>query len=230
MKINISFYTDENFRFRENLLLERYQNMKFDSVFIHRSEDLKKTDFYNQYKSILDQPRGAGYCLWKPYIILEDLNKIQNGDVLVYLDAADDLSENSLSRIRNAMIERDYYISNWNGMRPKQKERTKRDCFVLMDCDNEFYYNFPQVEAGFVIFKKTNGNLNFIKQWLDYCKNENIITEKPNEHGDNFPEFINHLYDQSVLTNLILKNNYKLSFVLHDLVRYNVVPPSNIKN
>ena len=227
MKFNICFFTDENFRFRENLLLERYRNMKFDNVFVHTSEKIRNTDFYKEFKHILDQPRGAGYCLWKPYIILEDLNKMDDGDVLVYLDAADDLGDNGLDWIKNAMDNREYYISNWRGTRHKQREKTKKDCFVLMGCDSEFFYNFPQVEAGFVIFKKNQNNINFINQWLNYCKNENILTDKPNEYGNNLPEFKSHLYDQSVLTNLVLKNNIRLSHVLKDIVTYNVVPPSN---
>jgi hypothetical protein len=230
MKFNISFFTDENFRFRENLLLERYQNMNFDNVFVHTSEEIRDTDFYKEFKHILDQPKGAGYCLWKPYIILEDLNKMDDGDVLVYLDASDNLVGDGLHHIKIAMDKRDYYISNWRGARNKQREKTKKDCFVLMDCDNEFFHNFPQVEAGFVIFKKNQDNVNFINQWLNYCKNENILTDKPNEHGNNLPEFKNHLYDQSVLTNLVLKNNIKLSYVLKDSVAYNVVPPSNTHN
>jgi len=155
---------------------------------------------------------------------------MDDGDVLVYLDAADDLVGDGLHHIKIAMDKREYYISNWRGARPKQREKTKKDCFVLMDCDSDFFYNFPQVEAGFVIFKKSQDNINFINQWLNYCKNENILTDKPNEYGDNRPEFKNHLYDQSVLTNLVLKNNIKLSYVLKDSVAYNVVPPSNTRN
>ena len=78
--------------------------------------------------------------------------------------------------------------------------------------------------------KKNQDNINFINQWLNYCKNENILTDKPNEHGNNLPEFKNHLYDQSVLTNLVLKNNIKLSYFLKHSVNYNVVPPSNTPN
>jgi hypothetical protein len=224
-KIYISFFTDKNFRFREELLINRYKKIGFTDIFVHRSEELKDTELYNQYQHILDQPRGAGYCLWKPYIILEDLNKINDDDILVYLDAADDLDDNSMFYIKKFMEKRDYYISNWDGHRPQQKEHTKRDCFVLMDCNTEFYHNFPQVEAGFLIFKKTKDNIEFLKEYLEYCKNEQIITDSPNLYGDNFPEFKHHLYDQSVLTNMVLKKNIKLSFLLGNLVRYNVVKP-----
>ena len=30
--------------------------------------------------------RGYGYWIWKPYIILQELNKLQDGDILVHLD------------------------------------------------------------------------------------------------------------------------------------------------
>jgi hypothetical protein len=34
---------------------------------------LRETEFYSANRAILDQARGAGYWLWKPYIVLQAL-------------------------------------------------------------------------------------------------------------------------------------------------------------
>lgn len=41
-----------------------------DRVDLWNSERLSETDFYRQHSLLLDQQRGAGYCVWKAYIIL----------------------------------------------------------------------------------------------------------------------------------------------------------------
>jgi len=42
--------------------------------------------FRNRYRSILEQPRGAWYWLWKPYVILKTLiERMDWGDYLCYV-------------------------------------------------------------------------------------------------------------------------------------------------
>jgi hypothetical protein len=45
-------------------------------------------DFVNRNKNILQQKRGAGYWLWKPYIIFQELYLARDGDIIVYSDAS----------------------------------------------------------------------------------------------------------------------------------------------
>jgi hypothetical protein len=44
--------------------------------------------FVNRNKSILQQKRGAGYWLWKPYIIFQELYLARDGDIILYSDAS----------------------------------------------------------------------------------------------------------------------------------------------
>jgi hypothetical protein len=44
-------------------------------------------NFSNRNKNILERKRGAGYWLWKPYIIFQELYLARDGDVIVYSDA-----------------------------------------------------------------------------------------------------------------------------------------------
>ena len=84
---------------------------------------------------------------------------------------------------------------------------TKRDCFILMDCDNENYWNSPMVQAGINVWKNTNEVREFIEQWLEYCVDPRIISDQPSECGEELPEFREHRHDQSVLSNLLLKKD-----------------------
>ena len=48
---------------------------------------LHRTAFYSENKAILDLARGAGYWLWKPFIISETLKEMEEGDCLIYSDS-----------------------------------------------------------------------------------------------------------------------------------------------
>jgi hypothetical protein len=44
-------------------------------------------EFKLNFKDILREQRGGGYWIWKPYIIKKHLDKINDNDILIYMDA-----------------------------------------------------------------------------------------------------------------------------------------------
>jgi len=226
MKIYLIFYTDIKYRLREQYFKNKAENIGFYNVINYRREWLETTDFYLENKYILDMPRGNGYWLWKPYIILETFKQINDKDVVFYVDAGDDITDNNIKNvIRDYMINNNYIISN-SLSRPSNKIYIKRDCFILMDCDKEIYHDGLQIEAGTLVFKKTLNNEYLLNEWLFYCKNKNIITDIDNVYGKNFNEFIEHRHDQSILTNLTIKHNMKYTDILFAYIKYNTFIPS----
>ncbi|MEO1909013.1 MAG: hypothetical protein ABGX10_01060, partial [Paracoccus sp. (in: a-proteobacteria)] len=59
----------------------------FDSARHVTEADLKKTPFWDENRFILEQERGAGYWLWKPWIILQKLREVGPDDIVIYNDA-----------------------------------------------------------------------------------------------------------------------------------------------
>lgn len=213
------FYTDKKFRDFESIKIEELK--LFDQIIPYKREWLEETKFYLENKEILDMLRGGGYWLWKPYIIQETLKKMEYNDVLLYIDAGDKIELNDLSIIDNHMKYNDYIITNFNENRKHNYFYTKRDCFILMNCDEVKYYNVRQIEAGVLVFKKTPKIEEFINEWLFYCKNKNILTDISNEYGENIDGFIDHRHDQSILCNLTVKYNMNYSNVLLPHIHYN---------
>jgi len=224
MKYVAIYYTNRYFKYRETQFKDDLHRLGFDEVISYNDEWLKTTDFYEANKSILNAPTGAGYCLWKPYIILGTLSQLDYGDVVCYFDAGDDLKKNVVKTIKEYMTSNDYMFTTWGG-RAKNGELTKRDCFILMGCDNEDYYNNKQLEAGAVVIRKTDENIELMKEWLGYCENEEIITRTPSVHGNELEMFNVHFYDQSVLTNLIKMKGLDTTNLLSMQIRYNHFKP-----
>lgn len=224
MKVFLCFYTNEKFRLRENGLIENYSKFGYSNIIPYRSEIVNTGSFYEENKEILDCKIGDGYWLWKPKIILDTFEKMEYGDVLVYVDAGDFVSITQ-DEIYEFAINHDYYFTNWGGVRWPQKICTKRDCFILMDCDTEIYHETSQMEAGFLILKKTDQIIALVNDYFYYCRNKTIIDNEPNIHGDNFPNWQFHRNDQSILTNLIVKHGLNFNNKFDDKINCNVFIP-----
>jgi hypothetical protein len=70
--------------------------------------------FVNRNKNILQRKRGAGYWLWKPYIIYQELYLARDGDIIVYSDALVDFVAN-ISYLTKLTEKQDIIVFNMAG-------------------------------------------------------------------------------------------------------------------
>ncbi len=207
-KYLVSFAT-KNFKDSQKLLNQSALKFGIDEVVNFTPEDIKITDFYKKNRAILDQKRGAGYWLWKPYIILQVLNKINDGDILAYSDSGIEIIDNLEPLFKILQNDKDILTFSNNGH--LNKTWTKRDCFILMNCDSEKYWEAEQRLASFHLYKKSTLSADFLKDWLKYAEDERIITDKENTQGyENLDGFKDHRHDQSIFSILAVKNNIEM--------------------
>lgn len=180
----------------------------FDISIPYGFKDLDE-NFINKYFNILSYPRGAGYWAWKPYLILKTLQTINNDDLLYYTDSGYYFVKNFVNfvsqqnEITDALNTKGivtFAEAFTNGM------YTKRDTFILMNVDEEKIRNKPQRMASTFLCKKTPLTISFLEEWLVYASDPRIITDMPNTQGlSNYPEFVDHRHDQSIMTFLTYK-------------------------
>jgi len=169
--------------------------------------DLKKTFYFYKRKEIFRYKRGFGLWLWKPYIILKSLEKLNDGDILLYVDAGCEFINDPSSLISLAR-------NNASGIvafdcRPLQnKQFVKRKTFINMDCDNHYHWDNHHVIATVILFKKCQKTILFVKEWLRECEVvSSLLPEIKEPNDDNFSDFIAHREDQSILSLLVSKYN-----------------------
>lgn len=110
------------------------------SEFVIRRPDDIPTDFRLAHPSILSARRGAGYWLWKPWAIVDQLAQVDEGDVVVWADAAAHFV-GPAERIA-AFMER-HALDVWlMGEGFRESQYTKRDAFMLLGMDR------PEVAAS----------------------------------------------------------------------------------
>ena len=138
---------------------------------------LKKTIFLTKdNKKILDQDKGAGWWLWKPYYILEVLKKSKTNDFIIYSDCGDMFSQCLKPYIETTLNDNDISLLLLGNA--KNGHMTKRDCFIKMNCDETDYHESNQLEAGFQIWRVCDESIKIVEEWLNYCldfDNINII-------------------------------------------------------
>jgi len=207
-KILITFGDQKYYKSMQLLSSTALSKGRVDEVISYKKEELQNTEFWSKNQYILSRPRGAGYWIWKPYIILHTLESLEDGDIVMYSDAAVEIIDD-LSPLFSLAEDKDRVVFEIAGGH-NNRTWTKRDCFVLLNCDEEKYWNDLQLTATFSLWKKTDGNIAFLKEYLRYLRDPRIVTDDPNMCGKpNFLEFKDHRHDQSVLSILTRKHNFE---------------------
>ncbi len=215
MKILINYADLTYFESRRNNTISGTEVAGFDKVIEYTRSSID-AEFQDKHSGILNQTRFAGYCLWKPYIILKTVQEVDDDDMVFYCDAG-------CTFIGDMQPYFDICEKEKNGLilfRSNQLNETwtKRDCFHLMGMDSLAYTKTEHLCASFVLCKKTDFVLDFLSEWLEYMKDPRIATDMPNACGlDNYPVFRDHRADQSVLSLLSRYHNVSL---LKDLTQF----------
>lgn len=213
MHTHLVNFATERFSKAQKRLNESAQKFGIDYCLSFTGKDIRSSSFYTKNKFILDQPRGAGYWLWKPYIILKAMEQAEDGDVIIYSDSGAEIIA-SLQPLIDLCINRNglifFQVPCYTGIF-FNKSWTKRDCFTLMDADCTEFHNARQVAGSPSLYMKNERNIQFLQKWLFYCEDPKIITDQPNTCGKrNHPEFYDHRHDQSILSILVKKHNLEI--------------------
>jgi hypothetical protein len=180
----------------------------FDQVISYGRRDLGLW-FRWRHRRILRQPRGAGFWLWKPYLVLRTLRRhMRDGDILAYCDS-DGLFVNPIDplvsiclQLRDPQIllftlEDEHINCTW----------TKRDCFHFLGLDEPSFTSAVQVSGAFFICRRSQLAVAFFEEWLEAMQDPRILTDMANVCGlPNYPGFQDHRHDQSVLSLLARKH------------------------
>ncbi|KAF4716409.1 hypothetical protein FOZ62_028761, partial [Perkinsus olseni] len=173
-------------------------------------------DWRGRNSAILSLPRGAGYWMWKPFVILDTLldeSLPWFSSAVLYLDAGNHYIANPRSLVGRALLHTDVAApllkccleSDW----------AKRDAIrLLAPAEPPAVVDRPQNAAYFLIFRKTPVAVDFVRRWLRACEDYRVVTDHDNVEGyPNYPTFTRHVHDQTAFSIL-----FKLSgFTSFDL-------------
>lgn len=171
---------------------------KADKVKVYGPECFDN-EFILKNKELLTHKRGAGYWVWKPYIIIKTLQECNDGDYVMYLDAGAFYVRKIQHLIENMdKTKSEVFLSS---ILLPNKHWCKRDAFIKCNCDVPNCVNSHQIEASYVLVKKGEKALQFLRRWQRYASDPNVNTDMPNQLGkDNYPGFRENRHDQTALS------------------------------
>lgn len=195
----------------------------FKDIFEYDDSFLIGSGYYARNKETIDtSTTGWGYCGWKGEILLDAMSKVQNEDLIFYSDVADEIYN---PKFYQWMIDRTHQLGGrfFNLNYYTHGQWTKRDCFVLMNCDEEEFWNHRQLEAGTIGLLKRPENIAFLKEWSRWCQLSHIIDKTPNIFGSDLDGFVDHRCDQSILTNLVISRGWETEYMenIRAYIKYN---------
>ena len=208
-KIHFITYANEVFEeAKRRLVLEAHEFGIFTTINGYGPNDLS-LEFQTKYKEILDMKRGGGYWIWKQEIIRQSVNRLRDGDYLIYLDAGCKLNlyvRNRLTEYIDMLDNSPYGILSFQmsgngGFGTFQCERawTTKEIFqaVGVDIGGE-HANSGQYWAGGMIMKKNEHLINYLNEYDRIISaNPRLCTDLYNTNGQ-CAEFKENRHDQSI--------------------------------
>lgn len=178
-----------------------YTKGKVDRVIEYSLADIDAV-FYERNQAIFAYERGAGLWLWKPYIILQTLREMQEGDYLFYCDAG----AYYVDRVHKLVdvMEREHIDIMPFEIPFLERQFTKKETFVRMDYGD---YTHNQICTTCMLLKKNDSTLSFISQWLTYMQDEICVSYRHFTEEAEFPDFVSHREDQSIFSLLCRKHH-----------------------
>lgn len=174
-------FGDDAFKYQKQRLKKEAEDTGwFNKVIIHSPQTI--SDFLNIHKDFVQNSKGYGYWIWKPYIILSLLKEVSDGDVVVYIDSGGSILPHRKKRFdeylqllnSNPIIT--FFDTGSFGNPPDYKERHFQKMSVLKRFGLENNQNFldsGHVEGGVFICKKCEQAVNFVQEWLDLVLEDN---------------------------------------------------------
>ncbi|XP_028410427.1 uncharacterized protein LOC114533045 [Dendronephthya gigantea] len=156
--------------------------------------------FQLSHQNILRMRRGAGYWLWKPYIILQALiYKLNDGDLLVYHDSGAYFNKD-IGPLLKLCQDRRPNILAFAMNRFKEREFSKRDAFITMGMDDPIVNakDEEQRMAVVIVTSKNCESIQYFMEFLAYASDSRINTDRKNVLGKpNYKPFVENRHDQT---------------------------------
>jgi hypothetical protein len=179
---------------------------------------------FPNHTQFLDNPEhesatGGGWWFWKPVVILEQLETLQDGDFLFYADNDQIPWWPTISDFLSFMIdhpEYDWALPRWHG--GTEFGYTKKDVFVAhcasTDMDKEQLrksFRTGQWEAGIHIIRNSVRTRQLARQWKALATDYHAISDEPS-YLPNHQGFEEHRRDQSLL-NMLIKCAFRVGLL-----------------
>lgn len=191
----------------------------YDNISFYTPSILKKIGYKESVKKhkvtsinkIYKPMCNIGLSAWKPLILLLELEKMNEGDILLYRDADYKKQPSILSDNTNiiSILHKCLRSCKFDLFIPREIPKIKTGEYtkpiVIRDIANDsaFAKNFPLLICNFVLVRKSKISIELLKEWWHYCKIDKYINGET--YNVTNKVFLNkwHTNEQSIINTII---------------------------
>lgn len=161
-----------------------------DVCIAFRRDSLSR-DFLDRNAETLNLRRGAGYWIWKPYLIFKVLMEVQEGDVVMYSEFAAEFKQDLAPTfsLPDAMNQDVVFFEHPHGEEGGPRYWSKGDVLTIMDCyNNSCTEEAPHVTTAYSVWKKSEESVLLASYWMSYMEDPRVATDLGDTLG--FPNLL----------------------------------------
>lgn len=174
----------------------------FDEIHIVSEGDLDESFLKNNLQ-FMRQNRGFGFWIWKPYVVKRVLDKMNEGDLLLYIDAGSYLNVEGKKRFLEYVelaMKHGVVGTEIEHLEIKFTKRRVMDQFPNVNPYTNMY------QANMIVLIKNEKTTKLINAWYGMSLERSNFDDSKTDNE--YPEFYDHRHDQSCFSMLI--KNMKL--------------------
>lgn len=196
------------------------QTAWFNRIFCFTEKKLSDA-FKIQFHNFLSEDiRGFGYWIWKPQILLQCLSIMDDGDILLYMDAGCHLNKRGKKRFLKYVHEVEDNPSGFlvfgSSKNSIERQYTKQDLLAYMGVkEDDPIYDSGQIHATAFFVRKSDRTVEVIKYWRNIMINHISLIDDSPSILPNAPDFVENRHDQSVFSILMKKECATVNPITH---------------
>ncbi len=199
-------FADRSYASQKRIAREAKKMCFFNYIFVD-DERAFEPWYFKKYKDRWSE-RGFGYWQWKSYLIRRVMDRMDEGDYLVYADAGCTLNPCGITRLKEYLqmvTDAESGVLGFN-QHFREAEWTKADLFAYFnELGNPKYLNHGQVAATCIILQKKTTSQQLIDEWFYIMHSRHDLASDATSTIPNDPDFKVNRYDQSVFSLLMVK-------------------------
>jgi hypothetical protein len=186
---------------KRRLVKEALDSDLFQSIKAYGRSNLTP-EFESRFKDILNMKRGGGYWIWKFDLINSNLNQMNDGEFLIYMDAGSSIDVNAREDMYHYM---DLLNNSPFGVLLFQKHNLPERKYTSGRLLNYFSINpesdiakSGQLHCSIILIQKKKHSVDFFHKCLEVLNDDPyIITDRYNKENQ---YLIDHRHDQSLMS------------------------------
>lgn len=190
-------YANRPYKAAQKYCTESAYKYGADVVFEYGPQNIDRV-FFEENRIVLEENRGGGYWLWKPYVICKALHQINDDDYLLYVDSGSYFISDMHTIIGCMEKNGDDIISF--SLPFVEKQWTKMEILEYMACKNSSkVIDSCQRIATFIFMRKNSRTVAFMERYLFISQQKMLITDQLDTSIQD-DSFIENRHDQSIFS------------------------------